>query len=1153
MKSRRDQSLFIRIAAILVVFLFIALAAAAYLSGREVQRRSVLISTDAVPGTIIAHEMRMAVSRSIGWTMVAASAQSAQSRDEHLKVAHEADVEFAESVRRYQTTNLANPEKDRKLLADVTTLYEEYHRQRAIYEKLILAGKRDDAAGFLERELVPLYESVRKSGENLLSYNHANSMTYATQIRDSVRRLYWAVAIVTLLAAICCAVLIMQLAVRARELRELHDSEEKFAKAFQINPSGIAISNLETGRFIEVNESFCRMYGCTPQEAIGRTSLELGFWKSMQERSSLFQPLLDTGSLRNFEIQRVNFGGENRTVSMNADLIELGGKRCVLSQIEDITDRKRLQEKRTELANIVENSADAIIGESLLGVISSWNRGAESIFGYTAAEAIGQPLVMLIPPECRHEQVENLAKIARGETVRHFQSVRVCKDGRRIFASITISPLKDANGHVLGASKILRDVTEQKQAELRIQHLNRVYAVLSDINKNIVREKDSGAMLSKACRIAVQQGGFRMAWIGMIDVVLEKVRPVASAGVVEGYLDSLNIDVSGEETDGGPAAQCFVSGKHCICSDIERDWSSHPWREEALKRGYRSSAYFPLKVGGNVRGIFCLYADESEFFDRGETRLLDELAMDIGFALEVSEGEENRRKAERELRWRTAFFEAQVHSAIDGILVVDNEGRKILQNQRISELWKIPPEVAADPDDSRQRRFVVERVKDPQAFAEKIAYLNAHPDETSNDIIEQVDGTILERYSAPVQGRDGTRYGRVWTFHDLTERRKIEQQLFRSQRMESIGTLAGGIAHDLNNVLSPIMMSLDILQMKFTDESSQELLQMIGKSAQHGADMVRQVLSFARGVEGRRMELQVKHLVRDIEKIANDTFLKNVEVRTTVPHDLWTVLADPTQLHQVLLNLCVNARDAMPNGGKLVITAENLMLDSQYSGLNPEATPGPYILIKVQDNGSGIPPEALEKIFDPFFTTKEIGKGTGLGLSTTLAIVKSHQGFIRVDSEPGKGTTFQIYLPAQTEASAASAENMTPEMPIGHGELILVVDDEAVVREITKQTLETFGYRALLACDGSDAAVLYAGRKGEIAAVLTDMMMPVMDGPATIEVLRRIDPAVRVIIASGVPGKETAARQARLGVKHFLAKPFSAEALLRVLRQVLSE
>jgi PAS domain S-box-containing protein len=386
---------------------------------------------------------------------------------------------------------------------------------------------------------------------------------------------------------------------------------------------------------------------------------------------------------------------------------------------------------------------------------------------------------------------------------------------------------------------------------------------------------------------------------------------------------------------------------------------------------------------------------------------------------------------------------------------------------------------------------------------------------------------------------------------DVTDQKKLEAQFFRAQRMESIGTLAGGIAHDLNNVFGPMMMSLELLSMQFPGPASAELLSILKSSAQHGAEMVRQVLAFARGVEGRRIEVQLRHLIHEIEKIANDTFLKHIQVRTSVPRDLWTVVGDPTQIHQVLLNLAVNARDAMPDGGTIVISAENRLLDEHYAALNVEARAGPHVMIQVEDTGTGIPAANIERIFDPFFTTKEVGKGTGLGLSTSLAIVKSHGGHFRVHSEPGKGTKFQVFLPARLEPPEVTAANLAAELPRGHGELILLVDDEESVRVITKATLEQFGYRTLVAADGAEAVALYAARHAEIAVVLTDVTMPVMDGPVAIQVMRRINPAVRIIAASGLAISGDAARTIGLGAEHIIQKPYTADTLLTVLRQVL--
>jgi PAS domain S-box-containing protein len=387
---------------------------------------------------------------------------------------------------------------------------------------------------------------------------------------------------------------------------------------------------------------------------------------------------------------------------------------------------------------------------------------------------------------------------------------------------------------------------------------------------------------------------------------------------------------------------------------------------------------------------------------------------------------------------------------------------------------------------------------------------------------------------------------------DLTERKEIEQQFLRAQRLESIGFLAGGIAHDLNNCLTPVISALELLEIQCLDPKSRKLLDVLGSSARRGAQIVRQILLFARGgVEGQRLPVDIKHLVGDLKNIIDDTFLKHIQVRVKIPKDIWTVLGDSTQLHQVLLNLCVNARDAMPAGGRLTISAENLTLDSHYAGMEPEARPGRYVVIHVQDQGTGIPPDVIKKIFDPFFTTKEVGKGTGLGLSSSLGIIKSHGGFIRVYSEPGTGTVFKIYLPAPYAAPSGSSPERKPDLPRGHGELILVVDDEPAVRQVTKETLETFGYQVIAAADGAEGITEYAARPSEFAAVITDMMMPVVDGATFMRVLRHTNPNVRIIASSGHFPEHRLSEAGGMENAFFLPKPYSAELLLTTLRNAL--
>ncbi len=385
---------------------------------------------------------------------------------------------------------------------------------------------------------------------------------------------------------------------------------------------------------------------------------------------------------------------------------------------------------------------------------------------------------------------------------------------------------------------------------------------------------------------------------------------------------------------------------------------------------------------------------------------------------------------------------------------------------------------------------------------------------------------------------------------DITEKKRLESQFLRAQRLEGLGTLAGGIAHDLNNVLTPVMLSVQILKEKFTDEQSQKLLDILERNTQRGADLIKQVLSFARGVNGERKTIQVTHLISEIKKVIQETFPKSIEVRINVSNDLMAVAGDVTQLHQVLMNLCLNARDAMQDGGILGISAEQLFVDENYTRMNTEAKVGPYIVLTVSDTGKGIPPEILDRIFEPFFTTKEHGKGTGLGLSTAFAIVKSHGGFIDIHSKVGKGTTFRVYLPA-IKAERQKTDEQQLELYKGQGEVILVVDDESSIREVTSATLEINGYRVITARDGMEAISLYTKNRKEIKVVLMDMMMPVMDGQASIRALRKIDPKVKIIAMSGLAEKEMFSKVVD-HVSVFLSKPYTTEKLLKTICESLN-
>jgi PAS domain S-box-containing protein len=401
-----------------------------------------------------------------------------------------------------------------------------------------------------------------------------------------------------------------------------------------------------------------------------------------------------------------------------------------------------------------------------------------------------------------------------------------------------------------------------------------------------------------------------------------------------------------------------------------------------------------------------------------------------------------------------------------------------------------------------------------------------------------------------VFGRDGSPLRVNGTSEDISEVKALEARTLRAQRIDTIGALAGGIAHDLNNALSPVLMSLEMLRRSVTDGRSQKLIRVAEASAQRGADMVKQILGFARGTEGERVVLQPRHLIREIETIARETFPKSIDVRSDFAPNLWNVSGNATQLHQVLLNLCINARDAMPRGGRLTISAENAQLDAQDARMRAEVRPGPYVVLSVADSGVGIPAGLLEKVFEPFFTTKGEGKGTGIGLSTTVGIVKSHGGSIDVDSEVGKGTTFKVYLPASEQTVVPQAV-AAGDVPMGRGELVLVAEDEATVREIIKETLQSSGYRVLAGSDGAEALALYTLNRTDVAAVITDVSMPIMDGVALVRALRRIDPRVRVLACSGSPDA-LSALPVGFSELDVLTKPYTAITLLRRLHALLT-
>jgi PAS domain S-box-containing protein len=483
------------------------------------------------------------------------------------------------------------------------------------------------------------------------------------------------------------------------------------------------------------------------------------------------------------------------------------------------------------------------------------------------------------------------------------------------------------------------------------------------------------------------------------------------------------------------------------------------------------------------------------------------------------------------------------------IIISDLNHRVIYCNAGAVELYGIP------------RENLVGRTAEEILTAETLAHLSKARQETfakgrwTGEITVETKGgrqIQVEFHMSLIHDAEGRPKARLSVAIDVTEKKKLEAQFLRAQRLESLGMLAAGIAHDLNNVLVPVLMGAPLLRVRATHPSDLRVLETMETSAGRGAALVRQILSFAHGASGEKSLIQVKHLLHDIAELIQETFPKSITLEDDIPNNLWTVLANPTQIHQVLLNLCVNARDAMPQGGTLRLRAENRVIDGPALQQHPGAIVGSYLVLEVTDTGTGIAPGVLTRIWDPFFTTKCEDKGTGLGLATVRGIAASHGGFATVESEPGHGSTFSVFLPA-AEASAApelAAGSAHPFILRGQGELILVVDDETPIRDMISASLGRFGYRVVAAANGFEAMAIYTPRLAEIALVVTDLSMPGMGGGALAAELSRLNPAVKILFMTGADGGESVGETVPVNTR-LLIKPFTGEKLLSRVHEAL--
>jgi PAS domain S-box-containing protein len=511
-----------------------------------------------------------------------------------------------------------------------------------------------------------------------------------------------------------------------------------------------------------------------------------------------------------------------------------------------------------------------------------------------------------------------------------------------------------------------------------------------------------------------------------------------------------------------------------------------------------------------------------------------------------------RKRAEEALRKSEASLREAQRIAHLGNWDLNVQSKGLHWSDEIYSIFGlVPQQFAASYESFLERVHPADREKVEQAVRESA--------ETGKDFslehrVVRPDGKIrIVRQKAETLRDEAGRITRlIGTVLDVTEQKRIEAEFLRAQRMDGIGAIAGGMAHDLNNALAPILMGIQLIRNKVAEPDVRQMLSVMETSTHRGADMVRQVLTFARGRDGERELLEVGRLIRDMENILRQTMPKSIVVEAMLPSDLWPVLGNATQLHQALLNLCVNARDAMPKGGRLTIAADNVELTAEEAKEIHNGRPGPFVMILVSDTGTGIPPDVLPRIFEAFFTTKAPGKGTGLGLSTIVRIVRNHGGFITVKSDVGTGTSFDIYLPrAEPEPVTRTAALPQPSLRAGHGELLLFIDDDQSVREMVAPALKEQGYHVLTAANGAEALALLEGKERELRLVLSDIAMPVMDGLEITEKLHTRWPDLPIVLISGTFDIEK--QPLPRGVIKVLTKPFRLEQLLAVTAEALQK